>query len=150
MKIPEPLFVIINPAMRLLLRSPLHFVVSSSLLLITYQGRRSGKRYTTPLRYVREGETLCCFTSRDTKWWRNLEDGAEVVLRLEGRNVRYHARTLTDDKEAAYRHIANYLAKYPQDAAYHDVRLDSDKRPLAEDLERAAQESIVVEATRVV
>ena len=150
MTIPEPLFVIINPAMRLLLRSPLHFVVSSSLLLITYQGRRSGKRYTTPLRYVREGETLRCFTSPGTKWWRNLEDGAEVVLRLKGKNVRYHARTLTDDREAASAHIASYLAKYPQDAAYHDVGLDSDKRPLAEDLERAARESIVVEATPIV
>ena len=63
MRLPEPLFVIINPMMRMLLRSPLHFVQSKSLMLITFTGRKSGRRLTTPVRYVRVGDTVRCFTA---------------------------------------------------------------------------------------
>jgi len=39
-----------------LLRSPLHRLASGSLLLITYRGRRSGRRFTIPVIYAeREG-----------------------------------------------------------------------------------------------
>ena len=37
---------LVNPIVRLILRSPLHRLVSGSILLITYQGRKSGKTYT--------------------------------------------------------------------------------------------------------
>ncbi|MDE0053611.1 MAG: hypothetical protein OXT64_05055, partial [Gammaproteobacteria bacterium] len=48
MRIPEPLFVVINAGMRLLLRSPLHALASRSLMLITFTGRVTGRTYTTP------------------------------------------------------------------------------------------------------
>lgn len=146
MKIPEPLFVIINPVMRILLRSPLHFIASESLLLMSYTGRRSGRRYTTPLRYVRDGDTIRCFTSKDTKWWRNLEDGAQVVLRIRGADAHYAATLVGNDPKTTRELLVNYLAEHPQDAAYHNVRLGSDKQPLAEDLEEAARNSIIMEA----
>src|SRR5262249_17743027 len=52
MRLPEPLFVVINPVIRALLRSPVHGLMSKSLMLITFTGRKSGRRYTTPVRYV--------------------------------------------------------------------------------------------------
>lgn len=146
MKIPEPLFAIINPTMRILLRTPLHFLMSGSLLLMSYTGRKSGRRYTTPLRYIRDGDAIRCFTTSDTQWWRNLQGGAEVVLRLQGADARCTATVVSDDPETARAHLASYLAQYPQDAAYHSVRLDADKQPLEEDLDEAARKLIVVEA----
>ena len=76
--------------MRLLLRSPLHFLMSRSLLLITYEGRKSGRRYTTPLRYTREGEVIRCFTSGTTQWWRNLgrRKGGELESGWKGWQIR--------------------------------------------------------------
>lgn len=149
MKIPEPLFFIINPAMRLLLRSPLHFLVSDSLLLITYEGRKTGRRYTTPLRYVREGEVIRCFTSGSTYWWRNLQGGREVSLRIGGQDGRYFAQIVKDDKQTLRTELEKYLVQYPQDAAYHEVGLDANKRPLTEDLDRAIETSVLMEARPV-
>jgi hypothetical protein len=39
-----PTMAAMNPFVRLLLRSPLHFVLSDTLLLLTYTGRTSGRR----------------------------------------------------------------------------------------------------------
>jgi len=149
MKLPEPLFAVINPVMRLLLRSPLHALVSRSLMLITFTGRKSGRQFTTPVRYIRIGTTVRCFTSAENQWWRNLRGGADVVLRIEGRDRPYRAAVIVDDPVVIKAALRDYLALFPQDAAYHDIRLRKDKRPVADDLERASQLAIVVEATPV-
>jgi len=39
----------VNQAMQTILRSPLHGMVSSTVLLITFTGRKSGNTYTTPV-----------------------------------------------------------------------------------------------------
>src|SRR5450432_3938186 len=99
MRLPEPLFLIINPMMRLLLRSPFHFLQSKSLMLITFTGRKSGRRFTTPVRYVRVADTVRCFTSPENLWWRNLRGGAAVSLRIQGKEQPYWA-TIQGDPAA--------------------------------------------------
>ena len=146
MKVPEPLFKFINPLMALLLRSPLHFVASGGLLLITFVGRRTGRSRTTPLRYVREGERVRCFSSRHTRWWRNLVGGAEVRLTIRGAEGRYRADVILDDPQRIEALLKAYLAEYPQDAAYHEVKLNRDGTPNAADLARAAAVAVVMEA----
>jgi hypothetical protein len=145
MRIPEPLFLIINPMMRILLRSPLHFVQSKSLMLITFTGRKSGRRFTTPVRYVQVGDTVRCFTSPENLWWRNLRGGAAVSLRLEGKELPYWA-TIQADPAAVREALIHYLSLYPQDAAYHEIRLNRDRSLVASDLDRVSQHAIVVEA----
>ena len=146
MKVPEPLFVVINPVMRFLLRSPLHFIWSKSLLLITFKGRRSGILFTTPVRYVRKDGTIHCFSSTETQWWRNLQGGADVTLCIEGQDRPYHATVLSDDPSRIKSHLVHYLHLYPQDAAYHDIRLKKNRSLVPADLERAAQHAVVVTA----
>ena len=146
MRIPEPFFLLINPAMRLLLRSPLHGLLSANLMLIGFTGRKSGRRYVTPVRYVRAGEMIRCFTTKETKWWRNLQGGAEVTLRLRGRDLACHAVAIDDDPARTCAALLDYLRAFPQDAAYHDVRLGADRTPWAADVERAAQHAVLVEA----
>jgi hypothetical protein len=53
-----------------LLCSPFHALLSHTTMLLTFTGRKSGRRYTIPVRYLREGETLLTLT--DSPWWRNL------------------------------------------------------------------------------
>ena len=148
MKIPEPLFAVINPAMRLLLASPLHGLLSDSLLLITYHGAKTSRRYTTPLRYLRDGDAIRCFTSKDTKWWRNLQGGREVRLTIKGRQDAYLAQVMIDQPDVLRAHLAQYLEQFPQDADYHGVGLDEDGKPVSQDLDRVCAESIVVEMRR--
>lgn len=146
MRIPEPLFAIINPAMRLLLRSPLHALVSGNLMLITFKGRVTGRTYTTPVRYIEVGSNIRWFTSRDAKWWPNLKHDPTVVLRIKGRDLACSARVIDDDPATVRELLASYLTRFPGDAVYHDVGLTKDRAPVAEDLDRAASRSLVVEA----
>ena len=146
MKIPEPLFVIINPAMRMLLRSPLHGLMSGSLLLITFKGRATGRTYTTPLRYLRDGKAVRCFTTRETRWWRNLKQEPGVVLRIAGSDIDCTARIIDKDGAAIRELLAAYLTRFPGDAVFHDVGLQKDRTPKPEDLDRAVSNSVVIEA----
>ncbi len=78
MKLPEPLFVMVNPIVRILLRSPMHMFWSNSLMLITFTGRRSHREFTTPVRYVRLDQTVRCFTSSE-----NLASAAKNAIVIE-------------------------------------------------------------------
>lgn len=115
-------------------------------MLITFNGRKSGRSYTTPVRYIRIGTTVRCFTSAENQWWRNLRGGAEVILRLEGVDRPYHAMAIVDDPDTIRQALRDYLGLFPQDAVYHDIRLRKDKSPVAEDLERASRNAVVIEA----
>jgi len=115
-------------------------------MLITFTGRKSGRRYTTPVRYIRIGTTVRCFTSPENQWWRNLRDGADVVLRIEGVDLPYRATAIVNDPPLIKAALRDYLGLFPQDAAYHDIGLKKDKSPVAKDLERASHEAVVVEA----
>lgn len=76
---------IANLIMKPLLKSPLHFLASGSVMLIMVTGRRSGTTYTIPVQYKRDGNTVQFFTFRDRVWWKNLQDNAGVTLWLKGR-----------------------------------------------------------------
>ncbi len=146
MKIPEPLFAIINPIVRFLLRSRIHFFWSESLMLITFTGRKSGRQFTTPVRFIRNDETVRCFTSAENQWWRNLRGGADVVLRIGGRDAPYHATAVENDPDEVKKWLRYYLGLFPQDAAYHDIRVNRNKSLVAEDLEKSSRSAILVEA----
>jgi F420H(2)-dependent quinone reductase len=149
MKIAEPLFIAINPLIGLILRSPLHSLLSGSLMLITYKGRKSQKVFTTPVRYVRANGTIRCFTSPDTLWWRNLRGGAEVTLRMRGKDVKCLATTVENDPQRAREALDHYLALFPQDAAYYDIARNQDESLVVTNLDSAANNVIVVEAKPV-
>jgi deazaflavin-dependent oxidoreductase (nitroreductase family) len=108
---------ILNPLMKWMLRSPLHFFVSSSYMLITVIGRKSGKQYTTPVQYRRDGSTLTVITSAVYSWWRNLRGGAEVQLWLRGKALNGTAEIFeeTDAVVAAFQHV--YPKATPQQVA---------------------------------
>jgi hypothetical protein len=58
------------------LRSPMHRVMSQSLLLLTFQGHRTGKDYTFPVAYTRFGpDELVVLAGRPEgkTWWTYLE-----------------------------------------------------------------------------
>ena len=72
--------------------------------------------------------------------------GADVTLRIAGREGRYSATAIVDDYPLVRERLAEYLGIYPQDAAYHEVKVAADGSLVAEDLDRAAGHAVVVEA----
>lgn len=81
------LMKLINPFMKWLLNSPLHGLVSRDYMLISVTGRKSGKVYTTPIQYRREGDEITVITSRAYAWWKNLQGGAPIRLRVQGQSL---------------------------------------------------------------
>ena len=115
-------------------------------MLITFTGNKSGRQYTTPVRYIRVGDLIRCFTSAENKWWRNLRGGADVMLRVQGENKKFRAAAIEDDPDRIREALVHYLAAFPQDAAYHEIRLNKDQTLVTEDLDHASNYSVVVEA----
>ncbi|MDG2071465.1 MAG: nitroreductase/quinone reductase family protein [Pseudomonadales bacterium] len=144
MKLPDPLFVVVNPLMALLLRSPLHSLLSGSLMLITFTGRRSGRSFMTPVRYICNDGIVRCFTSSENQWSRNLRGGSPVTLRISGQDLLCEAK-VTNDPENTRKWLVHYLRLFPQDAVYHDIRVEKGQLNV-DDLELATKNAIVIEA----
>ncbi len=79
---PRPVRILANAIATTILRSRWHRMRSDQLLLLTFTGRKSGKEFTTPLRYVQEGETLRMTVVYP--WWKNLVGEATVRVLLRG------------------------------------------------------------------
>ena len=114
-------------------------------MLITFTGRRSGRSYTTPVSYFREGQTVRCFTRSDTTWWRNVRGGASVSLRIRGEEQQGHAEAISGDPKRIADALTAFLAQVPRDATYYEIALDPNGVPNPEDLERAAHDVVLVE-----
>ena len=75
-----------NPLVRWILGSRLHGLMSKNVMLISFQGRKSGKHYTTPVEYFRSDQEVWIIVGFPEKkrWWMNLKGGAAVNLCLRG------------------------------------------------------------------
>lgn len=92
--IPRWAYRIMNPIMATIIRSPLHRAVSGSLMLLIFDGRKSGKRYVIPVGYVEDGNTLYIFSH--SNWAKNFSTPARVGMRLRGNLVRGTAQIIDD------------------------------------------------------
>ena len=128
--------------MKFVLRSPVHGIVSKTILLITFTGRKSGKTYTTPVSYSQNGDQVYIFSHAD--WWKNLRSGAPVSLRIQGRELQGLAEAVAEDKSAVATGLAAHLRKVPSDARYYDVTFDDHRNPRAEEVEKAAQSVVMI------
>ncbi len=89
-----------NPLVTFILRSPLHKLMSKSVVLVQVTGCKSGRQYTIPANYARENGSLTLITSRQHNWWRNLKGGAPVKVRVAGEERCGTARIVPADLEA--------------------------------------------------
>jgi len=144
MKIPEPLFAVINTIVRALLKSPLHRLMSDSFLVMYYTGRKSGKSFRTPVRYMRVDGGVRVFTANHTQWWRNIAANPNVDLLIAGKTSPHLATVHRDDPDSNREMLIEFLTLYPQDAVYQDIKLNSDGSLNEDDLKVAAEKSIIV------
>lgn len=126
-----------------ILRSPFHGLLSKNTMLITFTGRVSGKRYTTPVNYLLIGDVLYVVSMRGRTWWRNLRGGGPVTLRLNGEKVHGWGDVVEDD-EGINQHLLTYLQEVPSFARYFGVGLDVDGQPNGEDVARASRSRVMV------
>ncbi len=132
----------VNKAMKFVLGSPAHGMVSKTVLLITFTGRKSGKTYTTPVSYSQHGDQVYIFTHAN--WWKNLRRGAPVSLRIRGRELQGLAEPVAEDKQAIAAGLAEHLKKVPSDARWYGVSFDENGNPNAEEVAKGAQTVVMV------
>lgn len=132
----------ITRSMKFVLHSPMHGIVSKTVLLLTFTGRKSGKTFTTPVDYSQDGDQVYIFTHAN--WWKNLRGGAPVTLRIQGREFQGLAEPVAEDKQAVAAGLAAHLRKVPGDARFYGVTFDDHGNPKAEEVEKAVQNVVMI------
>ena len=105
----------VNVPMRFVLGLPFKTPLSGKLMLVTYRGRRTGRRYRQPVSYVRDDDTL--LTPGGGSWTRNLRDGEPVRLHLGGRDVTARP-TLVRDPDDVDRLLRRLVRGNPRAARF--------------------------------
>ena len=133
-----------NPIVVSLLHSPLHRLLDEQTMTITVTGRKSGRSYTLPVSYVRDGENLLVISQRNRAWWKNLRGGAPVTVFLKGRRLQANGETFVD-MEMAAKILLVILQQAPAYQRLLHVKLDAAGQPEnPEAFAHLAQEHVVV------
>ena len=130
-----------NDFVKFFLRTPL-YVFMGDTMLITLTGRKTGKKYTTPVGFYRDGDSLWILSSSDRTWWRNVKDGAEVEMRIRGKDMSGFAEAILDEKVVAAQ-VIEYVRHIPMSAKALNVRVENGE-PNPEDAARLAKERLFV------
>ncbi len=132
-----------NFFMKAIVNSPLHPLLGKNFAVITFEGRKTGKRYSTPINVTQDGGAFTAVSLRNRTWWRNLRGGRQAQLRVSGRHYVVRGEVL-EDHLAVADSLAQYFKLNPGYAKYFNVRLAPDGQPSGEDLDRAADERVII------
>lgn len=137
---------IANRIIKAILRSPLHGLLSGQMMLVTFNGRKTGKQYTTPVTQIRDGDGYRFFTSYG--WWKNLRGGAPVTL-LVRRQPLDGTATVHEDRETVLREARAYLAANGLKSAWKiGLQLDTKREPSDAELSEKLQNHVLVTVRR--
>ena len=107
-----------NVIVSAVLRSPIHRVMSGSIDLIRYTGRRSGRVITIPTQYACLGDDVIVLVGRPASkvWWRNFTDerDADVLVRGSWRAMRGRAVLGATEPETVASLLDTYLERFPR------------------------------------
>lgn len=93
------------------------------MLLLSSEGRRTGKWRTTPLAYMADGDRCVVLGSnngsdRDPAWWLNLQTNPAARIQLRGRSLEVDCRLATPaEREALWPRMIEVnptWERYPQ------------------------------------
>lgn len=132
-----------NFFMKTIVNSPLHPLLGKRFAVITVEGRKTGKHYSTPINVTQDGDTYLAVSLRDRNWWRNLRGGRQARLRVAGKQYAVRGDVL-ENRAAVVDGLKQYFKQNPGYARYFGVRLAPDGEPMSEDLDRAADERVII------
>ncbi len=134
----------LNPAIVWILRSPLHVLLSSQILVLQYRGRKTGNAYTIPLSFVTHGGNPCCVT-RTTAWWKRVVDVQAVTIWLRGQRRVVSAERVPSASPDARTIFRTFLTANPGTArVLYDVRIGQDGKPYETDVDREVLNSVLI------
>ena len=141
------LWRVINPLVSLIARSSVHFLISNRLLVLSFEGRKSGNKFLIPVSYHKHESVYTCVTLRSNIWWRNLKEKSSTKIWLKGKlvdaliNLEF---TNNQDIEVSLRDL---VTNNPIDAFFAKIKLQKDGSPVQDDLIKAAKLHTVLKFT---
>lgn len=141
------IYKLMNPPMMALLRSRFHKMISGSIHIVTFTGRKTGKVYSTPVSYIQEGDRLTFSTNGENIWWRNLVGGAKVTLTLRGEELPATTEVVYGEGPETEAALTDFFTKMPRDAKYSGVKIEKDGTPNKDSIVKSAKKFVVVHST---
>ncbi|MGB8214429.1 MAG: nitroreductase/quinone reductase family protein [Anaerolineales bacterium] len=137
-----------NPLVGLILRSRLHALMSASMLIITYRGRKTGREYSLPVQYAQDGNHIFIVPGMPEQktWWRNLKGGLPIQLRLRGKSLNGKGSVLDPkiDPETIFEGLSVYLRRFPALVQNQHIQVESDGSFNPEELRLAAKKTVII------
>ena len=136
------LFRLLNPIVKFILDSPFHFIISKNLLALTFYGKKTGKKYKTPLSYLQKDNNIFCLTDQPNIWWKNLILQSEAEISLKGNRVRCSAiaELESDSIEEMLTDLINHS---PIDAFFAGIKF-VDGKPDSRSIKEAVQRLVLL------
>ncbi|MGC4933757.1 nitroreductase/quinone reductase family protein [Gordonia sp. DT30] len=126
-----------NRVVRTLLATPgISRGIGSRLVTLYVTGRKSGRHYTIPVAYQRQGDRLLLGTPFG--WGKNLRTGEPIEIRLKGKRRTADVEVFTEEPEVVA-HYAQMCRDNAQFAKFNKIRVGADGTPDADDLHAAWQ-----------
>jgi deazaflavin-dependent oxidoreductase (nitroreductase family) len=81
------------------------------VMIITTTGRKSGKKFTTPIAYQRDGENIIAVNPGNSNWFHNVDANGEAVLEIQRQVIPVTGAVVKDEQER--RRIFNLYRQNP-------------------------------------
>ena len=135
-----------KPLVAAILRSPLHPLLSFGLMLISFEGRKTGRRYTFPVGYQQSGDTITVLASRARRktWWRNFREPRPVEVLVRGQRLVGEGRVLPGDTEEFRAAVEATFRRLPRLAGQFGIAYERGQRIREEEWRTIVAEGAVV------
>jgi ribosomal 50S subunit-recycling heat shock protein len=126
---------IANRVVRTMLATPgVSQGIGRALVTVYVVGRKTGRRYSVPVAYVRDGGDVVIGTP--FRWNRNLRTGDTIDIRLRGHRIPVRVTAYTSREDVA-RHYAMLCRHNKQFAKLNKIAYNADGEPSQADLDAA-------------
>jgi hypothetical protein len=132
---PEALAKIVNPIIKVLLRSPLHRPFSKHLMVLAFRGRKTGKRYEIVVgRHEVDGALLVPTGTTGRRWRLNFRGGTSAEVTLGGSRRRGRGELIEEPDEVARIHRLLLGRVVLKNARRLGLRVNVHREPTADEL----------------
>lgn len=139
-------FRFLNPFMRFMLHLPIRRM-QERLLLLSFTGRNTGKRFTIPLSFALDSDGSLLLPGGGA-WKLNLQTGRSVEVRLRGKDRLAQPELVWEPSEIE-RLLPNLFKGNPRAETFVGVPLGSDGKPDQEKLKTAVEEGFAIVRLRL-
>jgi hypothetical protein len=102
-------------------------MLSGRLILITYTGKKSGKKHSLPVQYAESHNELIVAAGyhQYKKWWRNLLQQSTISICYCGKWFEASAKAFDGNVEEIAPFLPDYLKRFPASARVRALTFDS-------------------------